>query len=194
MESVNLFKIGGVVLSFVGVVFISMADKDISSSSSGSTANSTGENGCATQGNAFGDVISLVSALFYALYTLCIRFSFPEQDDVRVDYLFGYLGALSMVVSVPYAIYQFAFLRVSLSTAAVGWLVLNAVVNNLLSDLFWAKAVLWTSPTIVTVGLSMNIPLSVFLDVLINNVTLHLSSAIGGILVVLGFFIVTKGS
>lgn len=189
IEKVNLFKILGVLMSFAGVVFIAMSDK-----SAEKDANVSKDNGCATQGDYFGDIISLLSALFYALYTLCIRFSFPDQDDVRVDYLFGFLGALSMIVSVPYAIYQFGFAHVSLTSAAVGWLVLNAIVNNLLSDLFWAKAVLWTTPTVVTVGLSMNIPLSVVLDVIINKVSLHLTAAFGGTLIVLGFFMVTKGS
>ncbi|KAI9911857.1 hypothetical protein PsorP6_009674 [Peronosclerospora sorghi] len=66
--------------------------------------------------------------------------------------------------------------------------------DNVLSDYLWARAVLITSPTVATVGLSLTVPLAIVADfwfhgVLPTNITL-LASA----LVIYGFVLINVGT
>ena len=47
--------------------------------------------------------------------------------------------------------------------------VLKGLVDNVLSDYLWARAVLLTSPTNASVGLSMQIPMAAAVEVLIGH-------------------------
>lgn len=61
---------------------------------------------------------------------------------------------------------------------------------SLVSDLAWAYAVLLTSPIVVTVGLSMTIPLSLIGQIIINSQTTSPLYWIGAAMVVLSFIFV----
>merc|ERR1712078_900908 len=43
-------------------------------------------------------------------------------------------------------------------------LIANGLLNSVLSDLLWAKAMVLTSPTVATVGLSLTVPLAILAD------------------------------
>nr|VDC73124.1 unnamed protein product [Brassica rapa] len=73
-----------------------------------------------------GDVLSLISAVFYAVYITLIRKKLPDDDDEKSGWfsmaqLLGFLGLL----------------------------------NNVLSDYLWAKAVLLTTTTVAWAGLTI---------------------------------------
>ena len=48
-----------------------------------------------------------------------------------------------------------------------GLILLKGLVDNVLSDYLWAKAVLLTSPTVATVGLSLTIPMAIASELLL---------------------------
>ena len=50
--------------------------------------------------------------------------------------------------------------------ALVGWVVAKGLLDNVVADLLWAKAVVLTSPTFATVALNLTVPLGFAADAL----------------------------
>lgn len=106
-------------LLLAGTLLVTLSDKDSSHSSSvnspavrgGSSihssiaANTTAD--AATAGAAgpshsvLGDLLCLISAGFYASYTIVLRKSLPDDDEANVALFFGYVGLLCSVVFAP---------------------------------------------------------------------------------------------
>jgi hypothetical protein len=62
--------------------------------------------------------------------------------------------------------------------------VAKGLVDNVLSDYLWARAVLLTSPTTASVGLSMQIPMAAIAEVVLGHATwLKNASSAGAMLV-----------
>ena len=57
---------------------------------------------------------------------------------------------------------------------------------NVLSDYLWAKAVLLTTTTVATAGLTIQVPLAAVVDMLIGNAP-HLMDYLGAAAVMIGF-------
>jgi solute carrier family 35, member F5 len=64
----------------------------------------------------------------------------------------------------------------------------------LISDLTWAYAVLYTSPLIVTIGLSLSIPLSIVGQFFLNNQSATLSYFFGAVVVFAAFIFINHES
>lgn len=77
-----------------------------------------------------------------------------------------------------------------LTGAIFGFIVLNGFADNVFSDYLWARAVVLTSPTVATIGMSITIPLAMISDFLINDKTPSGVSFLGAFLVVVGFLLV----
>ena len=69
----------------------------------------------------------------------------------------------------------------------------NAAIS-LTSDIAWAYAMLLTSPLLVTVGLSLTIPLSVVGEVIVNSQTSSVAYWIGAVLVLMSFLFINYES
>lgn len=59
------------------------------------------------------------------------------------------------------------------SLTILGFIVLNGLCDNVLSDYLWARAIVLTSPTVATVGLSLTIPLAFLSDALLGSQFTH---------------------
>jgi hypothetical protein len=57
--------------------------------------------------------------------------------------------------------------QASLTAPVLGLIVLKGLVDNVLSDYLWARAVLLTSPAVATVGLSLTIPMAIASELLL---------------------------
>eukprot|EP01018_Ginkgo_biloba_P010005 Gb_41554 [translate_table: standard] len=66
-------------------------------------------------------------------------------------------------------------------------MILNGLLDNVLSDYLWAKAVLLTTPTVATAGLTIQVPMAALIDSLRGNLP-HLLDYLGGVAVLIGFF------
>lgn len=51
--------------------------------------------------SVLGDLLCLVSAAFYASYTIVLRKSLPDEEDANVALFFGYVGLLCSVLFAP---------------------------------------------------------------------------------------------
>ena len=79
-----------------------------------------------------------------------------------------------------------------MSLAALGFIILGGLCDNVFSDYLWARAVVLTSPTVATVGMSITIPFAMLSDFLLGNNKsgVPVLSLLGAGLVVLGFALV----
>ncbi len=73
----------------------------------------------------------------------------------------------------------------------VGFVALNGFCDTVIADYFWARAVVLTSPTIATIGMSITIPFALITDYFIKGMAATWISIIGAVLVICGFILVT---
>jgi len=145
-------------------------------------------------GRLWGDALGLLSAVGYGAYAVMIRVLLPHDESlVNMQLFLGFVGLWNCILLAPVAIFQLSSL-VSLSWIVFGFVVLKGLLDNVLSDYLWARAVVLTSATVATVGLGLTIPLAFCSDVVLGRPNVLDVSSIGGALsVLLGFILVNLG-
>jgi len=138
-----------------------------------------------------GDQFCLVSAVLYSVYTTIIRRWIKK--DVPIAVFFGALGCTIFFGLLPVAYGQRERIHGSLTARIFALLIFNGVFDNVLSQYLWAKAVLLTSSTVATVGLSLTIPFAIFADS-IKWVPITQWQWVAASLVISGFFLVNIGT
>lgn len=121
-----------------------------------------------------GDGLALAAAALYGAYGTGLRLVHPIDSYV----LFGYLGATNaLLFAAPVAIYGFLSDSFSsLTLLNVGLVILKGLFDNALSDFLWAKAVVLTTPTLATLGLSLTVPLAFCIDAVSGKLDTQASS------------------
>lgn len=117
-----------------------------------------------------GVLVCVLGAVMYAAYTTLLRWDVEKSggdEAVSMSFFFAGLGLIAGVCLLPLVL----VLHISgieplsgLTWEILGFVVLKGLLDNVLSDYLWAKAVLYTSPTVATVGLSLTIPLAIPAD------------------------------
>jgi len=146
--------------------------------------------------HVWGDILAVIAAAFYGIYTVTIRVLCPRDENLMSMQLFlGYVGLWNMVLLSPFVIYQLGIAKsVTLSLWVLFCLVVNGFFNSVLSDYLWARSVVLTSATVASVGLGLTIPLAFASDVLLGTEdVLNLESILGAAFVLLGFILVNVG-
>ncbi|CAI5724226.1 unnamed protein product [Peronospora destructor] len=147
--------------------------------------------------HVLGDLVALFAAFMYAVYTTAIRQLIPDEESVSILLFFGIIGIINMVCLLPFVL-AFHYSNIEslsgLSREIVLLIGVKGLFDNVLSDYLWARAVLLTSPTVATVGLSLTVPLAIVADfschgMLPTNVTLVASA-----LVIFGFILINVGT
>lgn len=78
----------------------------------------------------------------------------------------------------------------SISGQAFGFIALNGFMDTVIADYFWARAVILTSPTVATIGMSITIPIALVTDYFINGISPTYISVLGSLSVIIGFILV----
>ena len=152
----------------------------------------------------WGDLLGLFSAVGYGGYAVQTRVLCPHDESLySMQLILGYIGLLSLIVLSPVAIAIWFTSSSSSSQGALfqsGWvlgaIILKGLLDNVLSDFLWLRAVILTNATVATVGLGMTIPLAFLSDIVWmgkSNV-LTFFSTIGAISVLVGFVLVNVGN
>lgn len=151
-------KLIGVGASLAGVALISTIDV------SGETDNNRGSFPHKTPHElALGDVMAFVSAVLYGFYAVFMKKRIGDESRVNMPLFFGLVGLSNVLLLWPGLIvlhltgvepFQLP------PTQKILTIVLVNSASSLVSDFCWAYAMLLTSPLIVSVGLSLTIPLS----------------------------------
>ncbi|XP_031278344.1 thiamine-repressible mitochondrial transport protein THI74 isoform X2 [Pistacia vera] len=181
-EKFTWVKLISVLLCMAGTIIVSLGDSK-SSTSLGATASIP----------LLGDILALVSAGLYAVYITLIRKKLPDDDgksgQASMALFLGYLGLFNLIIFLPIAlILNFTKLEAchSLTLEQFGLVVGKGLLDNVLSDYLWAKAVLLTTTTIATAGLTIQVPLAAIVDSLTGNAP-HLMDYLGAVAVMIGF-------
>lgn len=158
VERFTLRKLIGVGASLAGVALISMIDV------SGETDENRGSFPHKTPRElALGDVMAFVSAVLYGFYAVFMKKRIGDESRVNMPLFFGLVGLSNVLLLWP----GLVVLHITgvepfqlPPTNKILTIVLVNSASSLVSDFCWAYAMLLTSPLIVSVGLSLTIPLS----------------------------------
>lgn len=179
-EKFTWVKLVSVILCMAGTVIVSLGDSETALSATASNP-------------LLGDILALVSAALYAVYITLIRRKLPDDDGksgiVSMAQFLGYLGLFNLLIFLPVAlILNFTKLEPFkvLTWKQVGLLVGKGLLDNVLSDYLWAKAVLLTTTTVATAGLTIQVPIAAVVDALTGNAP-NLMDYIGAAAVMVGF-------
>ncbi|XP_031503315.1 uncharacterized vacuolar membrane protein YML018C [Nymphaea colorata] len=185
-----------VALGFLGEVFTWVKLFSVLLCMAGTVIVSLGDSGSETSvatNPVLGDLLALLSSAFYAIYITLIRKKIPDEDkgefQVSMAEFLGYLGFFNLLIFFPVAlVLNFTGWEPfhDLSLKQVGLIVGKGLLDNVLSDYLWAKAVLLTTTTVATAGLTIQVPLAAVVDSLTGNAP-HLLDYIGGGAIMFGF-------
>ncbi|RFU76778.1 vacuolar membrane [Trichoderma arundinaceum] len=180
VETFSMRKLVGVLASLTGIMLISMVDL------SGKSDENRGSFPHKSPGQiALGDAMAFLSAVVYGIYVTVMKRRVGDEDKVNMQLFFGLVGVFNLALLwplffilhwtdiepvcaiSPFAEPQFNFansvllLQFELPPTSQIWtiIIVNAVAS-FVSDISWALAMLLTTPLVVTVGLSLTIPLS----------------------------------
>lgn len=185
---VKLQHVVGVAITILGVVLISINDRETSDDESGSDGTST-----PVSHQVFGDILATLGAIFYGLYTVLLKLRIPDDSVVEMQLVFGFLGLFNALLLWPGFFLLAAAGVESWSTPPANvmlFLTINGVFGTVISDYLWAKSVLLTSPLIASLGLALTIPLAIIVDWALHGLRFTAVYCIGGICVLVGFILV----
>jgi solute carrier family 35 protein F5 len=192
VERFSVRKLIGVAASLVGVVLISTVDL------TGDNDENRGSFPHKTPAQiALGDSMALVSALVYGMYVTIMKRRVGNEEKVDMKLFFGLVGVLNLVLLWPifFILHWTGIEPFQLPPTGTIWTIV--IVNSLssfVSDLSWALAMLLTTPLVVTVGLSLTIPLSLIGEVFQYGQYSSFLYWIGAAVVVLSFVFINHES
>lgn len=180
LESITLPKVSGLLLCFCGAIAVGLNDAEGSKQ---------------VERSVSGDLVALLAAMGYGAYTTLIRLQLPDEESVSMQLVLGYIGLVVLCACLPVILLLLALgvhqLQWQVSWTALGFIVLGGLCDNVFSDYLWARAVVLTSPTVATVGMSITIPFAMLSDLMLQKSKAPpLGSLAGAGLVICGFCLV----
>jgi solute carrier family 35 protein F5 len=185
VEQFTMKKLLGVVASLSGIVLISSVDF------SGETDKNRGSFPHKTITEiAIGNILALASAVLYGLYAVFLKKRLGDESRVDMMLFFGFVGFFNTICLWPFIIVlHYTGLEIfSLPpTREVTTVLIANSITSLLSDVTWAYAMLLISPLVVTVGLSLTIPLAIVGQIILKGQKSSFIYWVGASIVVLSF-------
>ena len=142
-----------------------------------------------------GDLLSLMSAISYALYATFLKIKVPEGEEsaFKFSYFLGFVGLCNDVILIaPLIIFDVTGFETFEwpPNDTLMLLSINAFFGTFISDYCWAKSVLLLGPFLTTLGITITFPLSVIFDSLVNDAKFSWLYAIGSTLIFTAFIVI----
>jgi solute carrier family 35 protein F5 len=204
-EKFTLRKLFGVLASFIGIVLVSHAD--LTTAPNRPSTNPSSSAGSPSITNPFptkpaselflGDALAFLSAILYGAYTITLKRTTVHCAPLQLNMplFFGLVGLCNAILLFPlFPVLHYTHIeRFQLPTTPRIWkiLMINSACS-LFSDVCWAYAMVLTSPLVVTVGLSLTIPLSLVGEMVLQGRTEGLLYWLGALVVVGSFVFVDR--
>ncbi|KIK71131.1 hypothetical protein GYMLUDRAFT_33263 [Collybiopsis luxurians FD-317 M1] len=189
VETLSVAKIGAVIASFIGVLLVALSDS--SESSSGTNGLISAPISVSTR-YALGDFLALFSAAFYAFYVILLKVRIRSESRIDMQLFFGFVGLFNIILCWPIGVLLHLTgveeFELPSTGKAVGALLVNMAITWS-SDFLYVLAMLKTTPLVVTIGLSLTIPLAVVGDFFLGKQT-QLQVLAGALLVLISFVVV----
>ncbi|KAF2111579.1 hypothetical protein BDV96DRAFT_614847 [Lophiotrema nucula] len=190
VERFTLRKLLGVTASLAGIALISMIDV------SGDTDENRGSFPHKSPRElAIGDIMAGLSAMLYGFYAVFMKKRIGDESKVNMPLFFGLVGLFNVVLLWPgLVILHLAKVEPFElpPTRKILTIVLVNSASSLVSDFCWAYAMLLTSPLIVTVGLSLTIPLSLVGQMILDSQYSSVLYWIGAAIMVVSFIFINE--
>jgi len=175
VETLTFGKLGAVITSIVGSILVASSDSHSEPTSSispliNNRAKNIPDNHSARP--LLGDSLALLSALFYALYVILLKVRIREESRIDMQLFFGFVGLINILCCWPMGFFLHfigtePFVLPTNQQAVVAILVNMGI--TLSSDFIYVLAMLKTTPVVVTIGLSLTIPLAVLGDFFLDK-------------------------
>lgn len=183
VERFSYTKLFSVLASLVGIALISTTDLSPDPSSSSSR----------TPFQIFiGDSMALLSAFSYGLYITLLKVRVGDESRVDMQQFFGFVGLFNVLCLWPglFILHATDIELFELPTDGRVWgiLAVNAGIT-LTSDFCWAYAMLLTTPLVVTVGLSLTIPLALCGQMVLLGMVAGVWYWVGAVFVFVAFWL-----
>ncbi|KAI0051725.1 vacuolar membrane protein [Auriscalpium vulgare] len=190
VDNFTLAKVGAVATSFAGVILVSLSDSGNSTPVPAPTADAP--QSAHSLIPLLGDSLALLSAFFYAFYVILLKVRIRSESRVDMQLFFGFVGLFNILALWPLGV-VLHFTRVEVfelptSRRSIAGLLINMAIT-LSSDYIYVLAMLKTTPLVVTVGLSLTMPLAVIGDLLLHH-PVHSQVVVGAFLVLASFVVV----
>ncbi|RIB28902.1 thiamine-repressible mitochondrial transport protein THI74 [Gigaspora rosea] len=182
IEKLSFLKFIAVVVSIIGVFMISKED----------TLEKPGENPALNP--LLGNFLALLGAFFYGCYTVLLKLRIQNESHVNMPLFFGFVGIFNIFLLWPF-FWLLDWLNIEcfqLPPSNTLWIMIatNALVGTFLSDYLWLLAVLMTSPLVVTLGMSLTIPMSLIGDSVFKGILMSNTYWFGAFIILSGFLAV----
>jgi len=193
IESFSIRKLLAVLGSLAGVVLISSIDLSGKDNDDG-----RGDFPHKSQREiAIGDAMAFISALVYGVYVVVMKIRIGNESRVNMPVFFGLVGVFNVFLLWPvfFILHITGIEPFELPPAAHIWgiIIFNSLAS-FVADMSWAYAMLLTTPLVVTVGLSLTIPLSLVGEMVQYGQHSSFLYWVGAVIVVLSFVFVNHES
>ena len=151
------------------------------------------EEGVTRASAAAGDVLALMAAVFYGLYTVTVKLKVKDDATVNWQLILGFLGLTNLCLAWPlfFVLHWTRLEPFALPSSTILLsLLLNGLLGTVLADYLWARSILLTSPLVATMGLTLNIPCSLLVEWVWKGTGYGWTYVTGGLAVVVGFVLV----
>ncbi|KZT30506.1 hypothetical protein NEOLEDRAFT_1053087 [Neolentinus lepideus HHB14362 ss-1] len=198
VEKLTMAKVAAVLTSFAGVILVTVSDSSQPLPPGSDPVDPTFITVLTKNISKpiFGDVLALMSAVFYALYVILLKVRIGSESRIDMQQFFGFVGLFNIVSCWPLGLilHLTGVERFELpgTHKAIAALLINAseiMAITWSSDYIYVLAMLKTTPLVVTVGLSLTIPLAVIGDFFLNKPAKG-QVIIGALLVIVSFIVV----